>query len=395
MAKEQNTVANRILNLQYSLFQIVPWGSFGVILGYAGSFCLNRGMSDAQYGILLACVCAGAFGLQLIIAELISRIPRLNPQNCMLLIGVLMTVFCAAMSLLPLPNVCMIGSLAVVCVLFQLLPSLANSLAVSAMHQGIPINFGLSRGIGSAAYAILSYLTGLLIAGTGTLAVPRVELALSVLLVVAALTFPRLEKVEEETSSDSGTSLFRDTRFLLLFLGVTLLYACHCAMANFLYQIIVSRGGTEVEQGISNALAAFCELPVMFCFSWFLKKGRCDTWLKIAGGFVAGKALLMLLSTNCGVIYAAQLTHLLGYSMFIISSVYYVGSVVPKKDVVRSQTMLASGSSLGNLMFSLCGGLALEYTGVQGLLSCSLGLGVIGVIILLFSLKKVERPIGN
>lgn len=50
-------------------------------------------------------------------------------------------------------------------------------------------------------------------------------------------------------------------------------------------QIITAKGGTVMQQGISTAIAAFTELPVMFGFSLLLRWMKCEKWVQLSAIF--------------------------------------------------------------------------------------------------------------
>ncbi len=86
-----------------------------------------------------------------------------------------------------------------------------NSLGTEVISQGIRLNWGLARGIGSVAYAMLSYVMGILTARAGIIAVPVGIMAGYGLLIAGVWVYPFCRKREGE-----GTGIGRDRRGLSL-----------------------------------------------------------------------------------------------------------------------------------------------------------------------------------
>lgn len=378
----------------YAVLQALVWGSFGVIISYAGAYFLNNGLSNAAYGVLLGIVSAVSFAVQLLLAELITRFPKLRLQRVLLFLGAVMLVCCCALFFIKLPIKILAAAFCITAVMVQLLPSLVNALGMAGIQNGMNINFGIARGIGSASYAVCTFVTGQIISKTSVRAVPGVYIFLCIILIISAAVFPGIKNASQEKKT-AGDNLLKNKRFLLFLLGTTLLYISHNFLCNFLYQVVVNRGGDEGNQGICSAIAAFSELPVMFLFVKMLKKRRCDTWLKLSGIFMFGKVVGCLLAVNMVWLYLAQLMQLLGFALFSVSSVYYAGSVTGKKDIVRAQALLASTCTLSNLVTFVAGGAIVERFNTDTALVCASAAAALGTALLLFCLEKVENPVGT
>ncbi len=376
----------------YAVLQALVWGGFGVIISYAASYFLNQGLTDSQYGLLLGLVSAASFGVQLVLAEGVSRCRRMTLRLVLASCGVIGLLCCGALCLLPLPLPAVASLFCLAAVVVQVLPSLVNTLGMAGLQSGLSVNFGIGRGIGSLSFALVSWFTGKAITLTGTWAVPAIYALLCAVLIVMALVFPNVSAGER--SKERGGSLYQNRKFLLLIAGATLLLISHNLICNFLYQINVSRGGDEASQGICSAIAAMCELPVMFFFHRMLRRGRCDSWLKLAGLFMAVKAGGILLAASIGGLYAAMLAQTLGYGLYTVASVYYVGSLVEEKDVARGQAMLASCTALSNLVSFVTGGTLMSHGGIQVVMAVSLGCALLGSAVLIVSLQKIYIVVG-
>lgn len=379
----------------YAVLQALVWGGFGIVISYAVPYFDALGMPEAQSGLILAAISLLSFFAQLVLGELCSRIKHLTLQRLLVALGALMLLCCIALFALPmkLPLLCAFFCLAALIV--QVLPSSVNALGMAGLSGGLSINFGVARGIGSASFAVCSSLTGRLFDTIGNHAVPILHTVIAVSLIVAALLFPRVSTApQEEKKETSGTSLWKNGRLMLVLIGATLLYISHNCLCNYLNYVSERCGGGKSEQGVCLAIAAFCELPVMFLFTKMLKLGKCNNWLKLSGLFMGLRVLGCLLAPNIGTLYGVQFFQLLGFALFSVSSVIYIDSLVDAKDTVRAQAMLASTCTLSNIIAFLLGGAMIGRFGVNTVLLISVICAAVGTVILILFANKSRREGG-
>lgn len=379
----------------YAVLQALVWGGFGIVISYSEPYFKAAGLTDGQYGLIMGLVSALAFFVMLGLAELCSRLPRLTLQRLVAIMGALTLVCSIVLCLLPLSAWLLLTLFCLMAISVQALPSLVNGLGMAGLGSGLDVNFGVARGIGSASFAVFSFLAGQLIPAPqiGVKAVPMLYAVVSAALIVFALLFPKVRTAAQEKPS-SGTPLLKNLSFLMVLLGSTLLYVSHNFLCNFFTLVATARGGNEANQGVCLAIAAFCELPVMFLFVKMLKIGRCDVWLKLSGVFMALRVFGCFLAPNVSWLYAVQFFQLLGFALFSVASVFYIGSVVDETDTVRAQAMLASTCTLSNVVTFLLGGTLLDRFGVDTVLILSTLCAAAGTLILIVFAKKPRHSIG-
>lgn len=381
----------------YSVMQAVTWGGFGIIIAYASSYFLNCGLTNRDYGMLMALVCALAFVIQLCLSELISKLAAFTLKRTLTFIGLLMLI-CSAI-LIVCAGAALPLRIAIYCmgaVAIQLMPATVNALGIAGINDGYIIRFGSARGIGAIGYAVFSYLTGRLITVMGQTAIPVLFTVPAIMLIVSVSLFPDVNsRQEKEKGAKKQSSLLKSKSFAALLISSTALYLGHNFLCNFMLQTMQSRGGNEANQGIATAIAAVCELPVMFMFSAMLKKARCDTWLKLSGVFMSCKCIFTLIAASVPFVYGAQLWQLGGFSMYAVASVYYVGSTVSPEQNVRGQSMLGVTCTLSNLIAFAAGGWLLDMLGIQVLLAVSTAVSLLGAIGFFICLKPVYHTVGE
>ena len=132
----------------------------------------------------------------------------------------------------------------------------------------------------------------------------------------------------------------------------------------------------------------------MFFFTAVVKKIRCDLLLLLSCLCMTLRLALTLFLPGAVGLYAAQVTQMLGYALFAVSTVYYVGTVVPKRNVVKGQTYLGTTNTLGCLLAWALGGALIDAVGVEKMLIACIALSAAGLLLVLVNLQKVKKTVG-
>lgn len=385
----------------YALTQAAIWGTYGFLFTYANPYMTEKlGLSDTLAGWLLCLATALACLLQPLLTTVADR-TRWNVRRILLCSGVL-TALCAALPLLPGLSVAayavLFGS---ACVFLQIQPAFSNALGMEGIHGGLNINFAVARGVGSVCFALAAKLASLLIGVMGMNGASLLGAASSLLLVAAVLLMPkgsRLTPKTEETPT-SAREFFRESpKMAVLLVGVMLLYVGHNVLSNCMFRIAQWKvaGGSNATsvQGTTMMIAAIVELPTMFLFTKLVKRFRCDRLVLTACLFMTLRIVSSILLPGQWGLYITQLAQILGYALFAVSTVYYVGTVVPKRNVVKGQTYLGVANTLGGLLAFALGGSLIDAIGVPWMLAVCAGISALGLLLAGLSLERVERTVG-
>lgn len=389
---------SRTGTLRYSILQALLWGEFGLLISFANPWLTERiGLSDTAAGIVLALAMGLALLMQPILTGLVDRSP-LSSRHVLMLSALCCAVCCMAAPLCSGWVSIMLFGLACVCIQTQ--PSFSNALAMQSIRGGLDINFGLSRGCGSASFAVCCLIEPMLNNFFGMDTIPYATAVFAVLLCMATWRMPEAKKAmnaAEEAPTPIREFFRTHQRFALLLIAATLLYTAQNALGNFMFRVVQmklpSGTGSEVlsVQGTALMIAGFAELPCMFLFMRMVKRVRCDIWMCLSAAFIVLRVFLALILPDVWGLYLAQLTQGLGYSLFAVSSVYYVGYVIEKRNVVKGQTYLGATNTLGNLIAYLLGGMLIDTIGTSGMLVTCIALSAVGVCLMLLSTEKVEK----
>jgi len=399
---------------RYALIQGSFWGSFCIIFAYASVYLLSKGYSNSQIGVVIAVAGGVSACLQPAVANYADCQKR-GTLRWMISIGAMIIIGVSAVLLIPGMHFIVIGIFyGVVVAGLQVLTPLIYAIGMECINYGIPVNFGLARGIGSMAYAAVSYVAGVLVTRFSSNVIPMMIIFFYLLLIIASLTFkfPEnsqadkvLHKDEESLIDDVNEDIIagrdnsleinqkffsRYRKFFVLLVGVTFSFISHNLLNNYMFQVMEYHGGGSSEMGTALAIAATIELPTMLGFSLLIKRVRSNTLIKVSGTFFMIKALLTLLAPNVFGIYIAQITQLLGFALQVPASVYYVNALMKPRDRVKGQAFMTATNTLGSIGGSLIGGVVLDTLGVSVLLLIGFVVAAAGMLVTFISTEKVE-----
>ena len=246
---------------------------------------------------------------------------------------------------------------------------------MESINQGQQLNFGLARGMGSVAYAIICYVLGIITVKAGAGSIPASVIILTFFTLGCLILFPFVKTQGTSGSKVSGNSLanpllfFRKYKhFSLVLIGCIFIYLSHVLLNNFNFQIAQGKGGGSSEMGTASAIAAMCELPTLFLFGYIIKKIRCDILIRIAGIFFVLKSLGTLLAPGISVYYGVQILQMLGWGLMTAASVYYVNAVMEPEDAIKGQAYFTMTYTLGCVIGSFLGGVLIDFAGVNSML---------------------------
>jgi len=388
---------------QYSFVQAMLWGTYGFLFSYANPYMTEKlGMTDTAAGLLLCAATALACLLQPLLTALADR-TGLRVRSILAFSGAL-TALSAATTMLPRIGT---GATAVLfagaCVGLQALPSFANALGMEGIRSGQRINFGLARGVGSVSFGVAARVAPLLIARLGMAGVALAGAVTASLFVSAVFLMPVGKRLAArvEDAPTSAADFFRENHKMVGFLlGAILLYVGHNVLSNCMFRVaqLKSPGADDVGatavQGTALLIAAVVELPAMFFFTAVVKKVRCDLLLLLSCLCMTLRLVLTLLLPGAAGLYSAQAAQLLGFALFAVSTVYYVGTVVPKRNVVKGQTYLGTANTLGCLIAWALGGSLIDAVGVPVMLTVCIVASAVGFLLVLLSIQKVTKTVG-
>ena len=391
----------KFINAEYTAMQCSFMMSLSAILGFSVVLLESRSFSSFQIGIILALESIVSIFSQSFLGSFADKNKKIPLKNILLVIvGI---SFIANLLLIVLPPF-----FTVVTLIFILIgmteysaTSLINALAMQFVNKGIPINFGLARGLGSLAYAVAGYSLGKI---SNTFGAEMILPIHGLFLVIVMITIFFLHKPEQKStvreSENEKTAItdkeksekeaivsiwviLKTNRLLALFLLSTILiFISHACLSNFLPKIITNVGGNSGDYGTAMSLAAISEIPTMVFFSVILRKISSNKLVVISFFFFFIKSFLFLTAGNVGTIFIFQMLQIAGYGLFVPASVYFVNEIVKDSEKVTGQSLLniasmGIGITIGNFM----GGMIISLFGIKELIALSTVCAFFGFLI--------------
>lgn len=401
---------NHKYTAKYAAIQGSYWPIFCSSYSFASVFLLSRNFNNSEIGIVLAIANVFAVFLQPAIASFADKTKKISLKNltaALAFIACVMTIVrCFIPNVLTVLAVLLTLELTL---LFSLQP-LINALGMRLINKGVGINFGLARGLGSVAFAVCSYIVGVLVERFGPEASPVVSVCFFISLIFFVYTFTKEKKdsaaTEEvkydcddtngergELSGEPATAniiefALKYKKFVLLLLAVALTFCSHSMINNYFIQVTEHVGGNTKDMGFAIGVAAVVELPAMVLFTYLVRKIRCSTIMKTAFIVFVMKAVITFLAPNVMMINVSQLLQFGAYALFIPASVFYVNQTIARQDLVKGQAFVTGAITMGGVLASLLGGWLLDGPGVSAMLFAGIIMTLFGMLFCFLAVEK-------
>lgn len=381
----------KILNTKYAFIQGIYYVILCVLMSYGALYLGKVGLRTGLIGIVIASANILATLAQPVIARYIDA-----HHTSVASILMMMTLLSGLLSIVML----VIGQLPyLVAIIFALLSAIAitmmpfiNALTFVFEEKGVVLNFGLSRGIGSVAYALMSLVLGYVISRISPLYLPLVITvsALGLLPILRGFSNDHVVSHKEGEKSRFIDFLKYYKLFLLMLVGYILIYIDHQLINTYMIYIVRNIGGNSLSMGIATFIAAFLELPGMVLFQKYKDKLNISYVMIFAGIMYSIKHLLTLFAPNMTIFFIAQMLQIFAFALFIPSSVFYIDSYFDKRDATTGQALFTMSGTIAGVIASVAGGLLIEVTSVHITLLIFAVLSVVGSAILVSSIKCMK-----
>ncbi|MBR3345117.1 MAG: MFS transporter [Solobacterium sp.] len=392
----------RFLNLKYALINIFYMFLICSTVGYAANFLLAKGFSNSAVGAVLSCVSIFGVVLQAVFAPLIDRSDKLTEKGFVSITLIITTVIALAMYFMPDASVLL---LVLTTVSFSAASSglpFINSIAFIYEKVGQTINYGLCRGLGSAAYAFGSLLIGRFLSisfQNGRLPSDYLPLIYASMALFTLIMVQTLETPEAETSTDSpkagkinyGQFFRKYSHILPVLVGMVMIYTCHMLINNFMIHVITNVGGDSSNQGTALFIQAMSELPPMFLFAKIMQKKDVDSIMALAGICFTVKHLLVWLAPDIRMLYLSMAVQMLGYALLIPSSVYFANKHFDEQDRNQGQAVTAWTTTIGGIIASLLGGVLMDHLAVSTVLLIGFLISLAGTLLMVKGIASLKK----
>ena len=379
----------------YCLIQGLYWAVFCLMVGFASAFLLDRGFTNAQIGLTLGISYLLSAFLQPVVGSLFSR-NGLKLSTAIALTYVPVVVISLILCLVPMGHIPLMILMVALFTIQSLLQPSVNALCVHFDTETEKVNFSLARGVGSAAYALSSFVMGRLLAYFSPEILPAAYgLAAAALIVVLLCAKTTNDDLSDDTSSSGNASyadILKQHPTMGLFLpGVFLLFLTFAFIDAFMLQIILSIGGTTSDLGTAITLCAMTELPAMILYARICKRGKglkvymYSLWLWLV------KDILIFLAPTVGILFAVQLLTFVSSALYVPGMMEYMRRTLPDDQLLRGATMAGTCTTLGSLGATCIGGVLIDAFGIRQALLIMEVFGVLATVLLTIALTHAIK----
>ncbi len=403
------TIAKR-LTLKFGFIQSSYWISQCAINSFAAVYLHAKHFENTQIGFILSFAAILSMLLQPLVASFADKSKKITLRYMMLVLMFIVLGLGLLLYLLP-------DSFLLITVIYILINAieytlnpLFNSLAMEYMNQGVPMNYGLGRGMGSIAFAVMSIFLGFLVNSFGADAILPVFLICYLLVILSIFVFkeklPSLspeqkalygihETEEKEESSNLFEFFINHKTFMIMLCGIAMLFYSHILINTFLINIMENVGGNSSDMGLSLSISAALELPTMALFILIVRKIKGSSLIKISALFFTIKALITLLAANVALVHLSMTFQLVSFALFTPASIYYVNDLIERENRVKGQSMLGVANiGIAGTLANLTGGRLLDTFGVGKMLLIGTIVTALGFVLICLSVKEpVKEPI--
>ena len=387
------------LTFRYSITQFTYWAASSGAAAFATTYLLSKGVPSGTVGLLLAMAGLLSCFTQPILASLADKAERFVLTQMLLLMSVLCCV-CFSLQLvngLPLMLTAVLYMIGVWS--SDVIVPLLNALSVACNGAGYPINYGASRGIGSAATAISSLVIGLIIAEMGTSWMLLFLLIARICCIFTLVGYPNIRKevpvrTEKQESCSIPQFFSRYRWYCVSLLGIAFFGMFLAMMENYLIAIMDALGGDSSHVGIALFISSMVASPVIFFFGKVREKFKDTNLLKIAAVSFLIRAICLYFAKDIAAIYLLQLLHITSYGFMHPAQVYYANARVSSTDMVKGQAFSTAAYALGCSAGNFAGGQLLNF-GVEAILIAGIVMAGIGTLIVFATVTKSDADGGG
>lgn len=384
--------------VKYTLLNATYFIAFCTVHAYAAVFLLAHGFTNTEVGILLAVANIVSAIAQPLVAALIDK-PGPVTNRGFIAFSVLVILLGSVLLMFIENNKILIFVIYAVIFMIQFAyQPVMTALCFEYQKAGCNIMYGLSRGLGSASFAVTSALIGGVVEREGVfvlLIVNAVSMAASAIIILffkkpdgTAAEANDSKEAEAGGNAQGGkahNNFFEFARlypaYSLFLLATVCFFFAHNMINDFMIQIIRPLGGAETQFGYATFLQAILELPVMALFTLILKKISAKNLLLVSGVAFLIKTGILIFAKSMTALYVSQCFQLFAYAVFIPASAYYVSETMEELDQVKGQAFITTAITVGGVFSNFICGRILDDLGVKPMLLTGTAVNAAGVVI--------------
>lgn len=395
----------RHLNLRYAFASAMYMLLVVATAGYSYNYLSQSGFSDSAAGTLITVVSVCGLLGQTYGGQLVDKSKTIDEKKFISFSMAVTVIGTIILSFLPPGNGFIVPLVIISFTCASVGMPMLNSMAFIYERDGHKINYGVGRGIGSAAYAVGSSLLGTLWGRFGRNVMPYYIAVFALLTLLAVQLMPTPSRIEEAQNADEekilrqqslsyGQFFSRYKKLMISVAAIICLMFCHMIINLYIAKVIAEflPEGASVEsiQGTALFIQAMCELPTMFLFTKLIQKFGIHKLMIFAAVMYSVKHILILLCTNVPTFYAAMVLQMFSYAIIIPGSVYLSNDTVAPSDRNKGQAVMAACTTIGSLLASFIGGQLFTFMSVHNVIFIGVIFSVIGTLLMIIGIQALK-----
>ena len=384
------------LNIKYALANI---GTMIVVcgsIGFAYNYLSQSGFDDGTIGTVMSLISLFGIFLGPAAADLVDRSPKLTQKSFITAAMVVCAVFAAILLFIPQGAFLILPIVIISFMCPGMCGPLLNGMAFIYEKAGGVINYGLCRGLGSAAFAVGSFLLGQIWAYLGRNTLPVWVIAGTIFTIAVIQLMPdapkrRIEGNGRGQSISMPQFLIKYKKVTVVVCALILMFFCHFIVQSYMAIVIGTFDSSNVEgvQGTALLIQALAELPTMLGFTFLLNRFGIPKILAIGSIVFSVKHVLILMCNSVPMFYGAMVLQMLSFAIIIPATVYLSNQLVGEADQNKGQAAFSTASFIGMLLASFIGGWMFTFLDVKLVIGVGVVASVAGTIIMLAALRKM------
>ncbi|MDO4467301.1 MAG: MFS transporter [Bacillota bacterium] len=362
---------------KYNSLQILYWFACCCVMGFIAVFLKFCGLSNSEIGIVSGGGAVLSIFLSPFISSLVGKLKKISLQQMMMLILGLTLICFMIITFLPVPSlVTMVLYISMYALMLSAVP-IMTMIAMNYLEQGIHVDFGTARGMGSTSWAVGALLFGKIIDWFNPSVLTIGYLITCVFIFILLLSMPPLYQSEAEAKSVEDTVkseenvlsvLKKYKTFAIILVGFTFVFAGSTALGTYLINIIQSIGGNTSLLGIVMFVMAFSEMPIMSLSGRLIQRFNALTLIAIGAFFYTIRNIGLCFAPNLVVFIICAACQGVSYGLMTGVITYYVNQSLERQDRMAGQTLIGImtsgiGSTLGNVL----GGFLIDGLGMSAM----------------------------
>ena len=379
-------------NLLYFLFCLVGCCA----AGFVAVFLQYKGVSNTQIGVVTGSACVASIFIAPWLSSLIMKIERMTVNDLLIYILLTMAALFCGMAWLPLPAVVVMVCYSLLYCLYLSAGPLIQVIASGYAQEGVEVEFGLARGLGSVAWAITAVFAGKIVDWINPLVLPVGFVVFGIVMLVLLYQMPQTKGQKREEGKKGGSigHIIKTYRvYFLILLGFSFCMAGNTALGTYLPNIVRTLGGTTSTYGLALFVNAMSEMPVMAVASKWMKKVGAMPLCVLGGIAYVIRNLIVSLAPNLPVLFIGLCFQSISYGLLTAVVAYYVIYYLAPQDQIMGQTMIGMMTSgCGSMIGNVVGGILQDTIGLSAMYVFALICTSIGALVILRA-RSLEKKL--